>query len=169
MTTCDDGPVPKPATGKTPVRNARIPDEVWLPAVAKAEMEGRNASEAMTEALRKYVAEAPAPAYEFTFANWPDADAWTRDRTAAVDQLSADLDAASVALPGEWLSVAVWLASTRHPADPVQQRRVLAGHIIGHAIDLPADAGWRARYRDTRHLLDSVQAILDQRMPLSES
>jgi hypothetical protein len=48
------------------------------------------------------------------------------------------------------------------------QKRVLAGHVIGRAIDTPADAAWRDRFRDTRHLLDTVQAILDQRMPLSE-
>jgi hypothetical protein len=34
---------------------------------------------------------------------------------------------------------------------------------------MPANAEWRARFRDTRHLLDMVQVILDQRMPLSES
>jgi hypothetical protein len=68
----------------------------------------------------------------------------------------------------EWLAIAAWLASTRHPADPVQQRRVLAGHIIGRAADMPADAAWRARFRDTRHLLDTVQAILEEHMPLDE-
>ncbi|MCW2892748.1 MAG: hypothetical protein JWO75_2237, partial [Actinomycetia bacterium] len=30
-------------------------------------------------------------------------------------------------------------------------------------------AEWRVRFRDTRHLLDTLQAILDQRMPLIES
>jgi hypothetical protein len=34
---------------------------------------------------------------------------------------------------------------------------------------MPASAEWRARFRNTRHLLDTVHAILDQRMPLSES
>jgi hypothetical protein len=34
---------------------------------------------------------------------------------------------------------------------------------------MPANAEWRVRFRDTRNLLDTVQAILDQRMPLSES
>jgi hypothetical protein len=34
---------------------------------------------------------------------------------------------------------------------------------------MPANAEWRVKFRDTRHLLDTVQAILDQRMPPSES
>ena len=169
MTACDDQQVPKPATGKTPVRNARIPDEVWLPALAKAEMEGRNASEAMTEALRKYAAEPPAAAYEFTFANWPEARQWTDGHSGAVAELAGEVGAAISGVSPEWLAVAAWLASTRHPADPVQQRRVLAGHIIGRALDMPADSAWRARYRDTRHLLDTIQAILDEHVPLSES
>jgi hypothetical protein len=33
---------------------------------------------------------------------------------------------------------------------------------------MPADAAWRVRFRDTRHLLDTVQAILEQRLPLTE-
>jgi hypothetical protein len=67
-----------------------------------------------------------------------------------------------------WLAIAAWLAATRHPADPVQQRRVLAGHIIGCAIDMPANAAWRGGFRDTRHLLDTIQSILDERLPLAE-
>lgn len=70
--------------------------------------------------------------------------------------------------PREWLGVAAWLASTRHPADPVQQRRVLVGHIIGRATDMPADATWRSRFRDTRHLLHVIQAVLEERVPLGE-
>lgn len=33
---CDDQTVPRPATGKTPVRNLRVVDEVWKPALAAA-------------------------------------------------------------------------------------------------------------------------------------
>jgi len=33
---------------------------------------------------------------------------------------------------------------------------------------MPADAAWRARFRDTRHLLDTAQEVLDQRMPLDQ-
>jgi hypothetical protein len=168
MSMCDDQRVPKPATGKTPVRNARIPDEVWLPAVAKAEMEGRSASEAMTEALRKWAAEPGAPAFGFTYANWPGAKDWALRHASALDVLTRELNAAWLGLPSEWIAIAAWLASTRHPADEAQQRRVLAGHVIGRAIATPADAAWRARFRDTRHLLDTVQAILDERMPVSE-
>jgi hypothetical protein len=55
------------------------------------------------------------------------------------------------------------------PGGPGPAKRVLAGHVIGRAIDMPANADWRTKFRDTRHLLDTVQAILDRRMPLSES
>lgn len=165
---CDDQRVPKQATGKTPVRNARIPDEVWLPAVAKAEMEGRSASEAMTEALKKWTAEPGAPAFEFKYANWPGAKDWADRHAAALKKLTNGLNAAYLGLSSDWVGIAAWLASTRHPADEAQQKRVLAGHVIGRAIDAPADASWRARFRDTRHLLGEVQAILDECMPLSE-
>ena len=165
---CDDQRVPKPATGKTPVRNARIPDEVWLPAVAKAEMEGRSASEAMTEALRKWAAEPGAPAYDFKYANWPAAKDWALRHTAALEALTRELNAADLGLGSDWVAIAAWLASTHHPADEAQQRRVLAGHVIGRAIGTPEDAAWRARFRDTRHLLETVGAILDEHLPLSE-
>lgn len=49
--TCDDQPVPRPATGKTPNRNLRVEDTVWLPARAKAEREGCT----LTEALRAFL------------------------------------------------------------------------------------------------------------------
>jgi hypothetical protein len=171
MSTCDDQHMPKPATGKTPVRNARIPDEVWLPAIAKAEMEGRSASEAMTEALRRYAVEPAAPAYGFTLLNWPDAAAWAEDHGIALghlhDDLAAALDSGGFTLPEQWLAVAAWLASTHHPTDPAQQKRVITGHILRRAMS-GEDASWRARYRDSRHLSETVQAILDQNLPLKQ-
>jgi len=170
MATCDDQQVPKPATGKTPVRNARIPDDVWLQAIAKAEMEGRSASDAMTEALRRYAAEPAASAYEFTLANWPDAGQWGRQHAEALDYLRADLGI-SIAddtdfLPAQWLTIAAWLASTHHQADPAQQKRVLTGHVLRRVMAEP-DGAHRTRFRDSRHLSETVQGILGRHLPLA--
>ena len=163
--TCEDQRVPKQSTGRTPVRNLRVPDERWLPALAKAEAEGRTLTEVIDGFLGDYAGEPIAGARQFTFANWPEARLWAGKHAAALEALAGSLQAAGP-VDQEWLAVAAWLASTRHPADPVQQRRVLTGHIIGRATDMPGDAAWRARFRDTRHLLDTVQAILDEHMPL---
>lgn len=167
--TCEDRRVPKQSTGKTPVRNLRVPDERWLPALAKAEAEGRTLTEVIDGFLGDYAVKPIAGARQFTLSNWPEARQWIDSHSGALAELTGDVEAAIGTLPPDWLAIAAWLASTRHPADLVQQRRVLTGHIIGRATDMPANAEWRARFRDTRHLLDTVQAILDQRMPLSES
>lgn len=166
--TCEDQRVPKQSTGRTPVRNLRVADERWLPALAKAEAEGRTLTEVIDGFLGKYAAEPIADARQFTLANWPEARQWTGSHASALEELARDLQEAIGPVGAEWLAVTAWLASTRHPADEVQQRRVLTGHIIGRALDMPQSAPWRARYRDTRHLLDTVQAILEQRVPLSE-
>jgi hypothetical protein len=163
MRTCDDQAVPKPATGKTPVRNARIPDEVWLPGLARAEMEGRSASEALTEAFRDYGYGDAAPSYDFTIANWPDAAEWARGHRAALGSLIQELEAALGPVPVEWLSVAAWLASTHHTDDRAQQKRVITGHILRRFDSEPV----RSRYRDSRHLSETVQAILAAHLPLA--
>lgn len=54
--TCDDRSVPRPATGKTPVRNLRVPNDVWKPALEKAHEEGRTLTDVITEFLRGYIA-----------------------------------------------------------------------------------------------------------------
>jgi hypothetical protein len=36
-------------------RTVRVPDEIWLPAKAKADEEGRNLSDIIREALRSYL------------------------------------------------------------------------------------------------------------------
>jgi hypothetical protein len=119
--------------------------------------------------LGDYAGKPIAGARQFTLSNWPEARQWIESHSQAITALTGDLEASTGTTPPDWLAIAAWLASTRHPADQVQQRRVLAGHIIGRAIDMPANSEWRVKFRDTRHLLDTVQAILDQRMPLSES
>lgn len=46
----------RPATGKTPVRNLRVPDELWEPALAKAQAEGTTLTEVIKKYLTRYVA-----------------------------------------------------------------------------------------------------------------
>lgn len=167
--TCEDQRVPKQSTGRTPVRNLRVPDERWLPALAKAEAEGRTLTEVIDGFLGEYAAEPIAAARQFTLSNWPEARQWVDSHSRALEELAGDIETAVGGISRDWLSIAAWLASTRHPADEVQQRRVLTGHIIGRATDMPADARWRSRFRDTRHLLDTVHEILEERVPLSES
>lgn len=50
-------PAPKP--GPTPVRNLRVADEVWKPALAKARSEGRTLTDVITACLRAYIAGTP--------------------------------------------------------------------------------------------------------------
>lgn len=45
-----------PNQPKTPLRNFRIPDELYEAAKAKAAEDGRNLSDVVREALEKYVA-----------------------------------------------------------------------------------------------------------------
>lgn len=46
--------MPRPATGQTPVRNLRVPDEIWEPALANARAEGKTITEVITAALKRY-------------------------------------------------------------------------------------------------------------------
>lgn len=52
--TCDDQDVPRPATGKTPVRSLRVPDAIWQPAMERAKAEGKTLTEVLIEFLREY-------------------------------------------------------------------------------------------------------------------
>ncbi|GAB2836258.1 hypothetical protein GCM10027176_45680 [Actinoallomurus bryophytorum] len=45
----------RPATGQTPNRTVRVPDEVWDDAKAKAEAEGKNVSDVVNDCLRRYL------------------------------------------------------------------------------------------------------------------
>jgi len=47
--------MPRPATGKTPVRNLRVPEHIWGPALDKAKAEGRTLTEVITAYLRRYI------------------------------------------------------------------------------------------------------------------
>lgn len=167
MTTCDNRRVPRQATGNTPVRNARIGDEDWLPMLAKSELEGSTASDVLAEATRRYWQEPEPVAYELTFANWPAAATWLepKARHAAFAAMDADLSSALNWNRTEYVNVAAWLATDRHPADVKQQSRIIAGHILR---DLPRDdsALWRAKYRDRRHLTVTILDILSRHLPL---
>jgi hypothetical protein len=164
--TCKDEGVPKQATGKTPNRNLRAPDEVWLPALARAEAEGITLTDAMIAFLREYGAGQLPGARVFTFSNWPEAAGWSERHPTALAELGRELDEAAVPLPAESLAIAAWLAATHHQNDPAQQRRVITGHILRRAMDVKR-GGWRERYRDTRHLSETVRALLDRHLPLA--
>jgi hypothetical protein len=55
----------RPATGKTPLRNVRVPDGLWAAAKARAAAEGRTITDVIVTALHRYVA-APSPQQEPT-------------------------------------------------------------------------------------------------------
>ena len=56
---CQTGTVPRPATGKTPVRNLRVPEHIWRPALEKAQAEGRTLTEVITVYLQRYISTPP--------------------------------------------------------------------------------------------------------------
>ncbi len=45
----------RPATGKTPLRNIRVPDELWAAAMAEAIEEGRSLTDVIVSDLHRYV------------------------------------------------------------------------------------------------------------------
>ncbi len=47
--------VGRPATGKTPLRNIRVPDDLWDAAKQKAQAEGTTLTEVIKRALTRYV------------------------------------------------------------------------------------------------------------------
>ena len=50
-----DGLGPLPNAPKTPLRNVRVPDDLWDAAMSKALDRGENLSEVIRRALEKYV------------------------------------------------------------------------------------------------------------------
>lgn len=164
--TCDDQRMPRPATGKTPVRNLRVADDIWLPALAKAVAEGRTLTDVIEGCLRRYNAKADAPEQRFMFVNWPDVVPWLEERADAFKALHAEISAILGPPDSEHLAIATWLAVTRHPADLAQQQRVLTGFLVGRALEV-TKGGWRDRYRDSRHLSGVIREALDHHLPLS--
>lgn len=51
--------MPRPATGKTPNRNLRVPDQIWDAALVKARAEGRTLTQVITAYLRRYISTPP--------------------------------------------------------------------------------------------------------------
>ena len=51
----DDQFMGRPATGKTPVRNLRVPDSIWKPALEKAKAEGTTLTEVIIRFLIRYI------------------------------------------------------------------------------------------------------------------
>ena len=45
----------RPATGKTPLRNIRVPDDLWQAAKAEAAAEGRSLTDVILGDLHRYV------------------------------------------------------------------------------------------------------------------
>lgn len=45
----------RPATGKTPLRNIRVPDDLWSAAMAEAKAEGRSLTDVIVGDLHRYV------------------------------------------------------------------------------------------------------------------
>jgi hypothetical protein len=56
---CEDQGVPRPATGKTPLRNIRVAEDLWKAAQAKAEAEGRTLTGVIVDYLRRYISTPP--------------------------------------------------------------------------------------------------------------
>ncbi len=156
--TCDDQRVGRPATGKTPLRNVRSGDDIWLPVLAKALAEATTATDVVNAGLREYISTPP----DLTFSEWPEAPQWLegncpgwRKTAAAVRDVTADL------ADEEYLGVALWLAVTRHrPADQAPQRLV-AGFLLLRA-NLVTEGGWRDRYPDSDALLRAINAVLSE-------
>lgn len=57
--TCNDLGVPRPATGKTPVTNFRIPPHIVQAAKEKAAAEGRTLTDVIVAYLKRYAATPP--------------------------------------------------------------------------------------------------------------
>jgi hypothetical protein len=55
----DDVPVPRPKTGQTPVRNVRVPEQIWRAAQAKAAAEDRTLTDVIVAYLKRYVSTPP--------------------------------------------------------------------------------------------------------------
>ena len=53
--TCDNRRMPRPATGKTPVRNLRVPSDIWRAAQEKAGREGRTLTDVLVAYLKRYI------------------------------------------------------------------------------------------------------------------
>lgn len=51
--------MPRPPTGKTPVRNLRVPEDIWRAAQQKAAAEGRTLTDVIVAYLKRYASTPP--------------------------------------------------------------------------------------------------------------
>lgn len=51
--------MPRPATGRTPVRNVRVAERLWRAAQDKAKAEGRTLTDVIVAYLRRYISTPP--------------------------------------------------------------------------------------------------------------
>jgi hypothetical protein len=101
-----ENPVHNLYRGKTPLRNLRVADEVWKPALEKARAEGKTLTEVIIEFLRCYISGADSE----------ELDERTREAmSAATQKVIAELDRFGEALLGK---ETYWQKACGHPPDP---------------------------------------------------
>jgi hypothetical protein len=160
--TCDDLPVGRPATGKTPLRNLRLGDLVWLPALARTVAGDTTVTGEVEGYLRDYGSAPPDP--PLTFGHWPDAAPWLDAHYPAWPKLAAAIESSAPGLAdSDYIGVALWLAMTRR-RDRKQQRHAIAGFLLSRAMTTEA-AGWREKYDDLEALLEAIYQVLDEQLP----
>jgi hypothetical protein len=173
--TCDDQRVGRPATGKTPLRNLRLDDQAWLPALAGTVANGTTVTDLVDGTLRDH-GSAPLDR-PLTFGNWPDAAPWLEEHYPRWTELAAEIEATAPGLADtEYIGVALWLAMTRHrgrgkPAGDRhghrprnQQQHVMAGFLLRCAMTAEP-GGWREKYEDPDALLEAINQVLDEHLP----
>jgi len=161
--TCDDREVPRPPTGKTPVRNLRSPDEIWLPALARTIADATTMTDLINPVVLEYGS--TPPDCGLTFAERPDALRWLDASFPAWRDCADAIAAATGGLAGqEYTGVALWLALTHAPASRRQQTRVIAGFVLLRARTA-AEADLPEPPADARTLIRAVSAVLDQHLP----
>lgn len=160
--TCDDSPVGRPPTGKTPLRNLRAHNLVWFPALARTVADDTTVTELFSDTLREY---GGAPLTRpLTFGDWPDASPWLEDHYPDWRELAGAVQAAAPGLADTaYIGVALWLAMTRR-RDRTQQRHVVAGFLVHRALTAEA-AEWRGMYDDPDALLEAINRVLDEHLP----
>lgn len=87
--------MPRPATGETPKRNIRIEDAIWVPALERAQAEGRTLTRVVKEYLATYGAQAGPESG--TADPWEVVNLVVREVTEGRVGPDTDLDAAAEA------------------------------------------------------------------------
>jgi hypothetical protein len=160
---CNDRPVARPRTGKTPLHNLRAAPEVWYPAHARTLIEDTDVTKVLVAALLEY-GRTP-PSRELSFAQWPEAPAWLEASYPAWRQCAAAIEEATAGLAGEeYIAVALWLAMSRNPGDRKQQQGDVAGFLVLRAATVTA-GGWQERYLDSSALFRAISEVLESYLP----